>query len=604
MADLAPTPPDRRWDLAPLLGDDDPPTIDAAIDAIVVALDALERRYDALGVAVGASTDTAAGTDVAASDVADLVDAHNAVLDQLRVVSALLHGKISVDSRDAHAAAARSRLAARSTVLGRLTTRRDAWLATLDLDALAAASPTVDAHRYALGRAAEAATHQMGAEAEALAGELRLTGSVAWANLHRDLSAQLTGSLDLPGEAPSVVAVSALRAMASDPDPHRRAAAHHAEVAAWASMAHPLAATLNGAFGERIVLDRRRGWSDHRAPALVANGIDAGVLDAMLGAVDGALDDLRRYLRAKARLLGHDDALPWWDLAAPVGTVGRRSWPEAVTEVTAAFATFGDDLAQLAQRAVDERWIDVDPRPGKVGGAFCMGVGGGRSRVLINFDDADTGMLTLAHELGHAYHQMRLADRTPLQRQTPMTLAETASVFCETITLDAAMRAAAPDDELGLLELDLRGATQIVVDIRSRIWFEEALLEARTDGTVAPEELCALLGTAQQRAYGDAIAAGTAHPYLWAVKGHYFTPFYNWPYTFGLLFALGLYDRYRDDPVGVRRRYDTLLADTGMAAPAELAGRFGIDIGDAASWERSLDVLRGRVDRFVALSGG
>ncbi|MEZ5206587.1 MAG: hypothetical protein R2690_06315 [Acidimicrobiales bacterium] len=185
-----------------------------------------------------------------------------------------------------------------------------------------------------------------------------------------------------------------------------------------------------------------------------------------------------------------------------------------------------------------------------------------------------------------------------------MTLAETASVFCETITLDAAMQAAAPDDELGLLELDLRGATQIVVDIRSRIWFEEALLEARTDGTVAPEELCALLGTAQQRAYGDAIAAGTAHPYLWAVKGHYFTPFYNWPYTFGLLFALGLYDRYRDDPVGVRRRYDTLLADTGMAAPAELAGRFGIDIGDAASWERSLDVLRGRVDRFVALSGG
>ena len=595
----APTPDALpRWDLDAPLGGTDPVTIARATDAVVADLEALTEHYDRLGVDTGAG-----GGAPTAPELAGLLDAHNATADRLRTVGAVLHGLVSVNSRDEAAVAARSSLASRTTAMGRLTTRLNAWAATLPLEDLAAESVTVATHRYPLARAADLAARQMGSEAEALVGELRLSGSVAWANLHRDLSAQLTGRLEVPAAAPTDLPVTALRALASDPDPAVRRAAHTGEVAAWSTAAHALAATLNGAFGERIVLDRRRGWPDRLAPALWANGVERPVLEAMQAAVAESLPTFRRYLRAKAALGGHAGGLPWWDLSAPVGSVGTRSWDEAVTQVLDAFDAYDPELAGLARRAVDERWIDAGPRAGKVGGAFCMGVGDGASRVLLNFDGAATGMLSLAHELGHAYHGHRLADRTALQRRTPMTLAETASVFCETLTLEAALADAGAEDELGLLELDLRGATQIVVDIQSRFWFEEAALAARAERTCSPDELCGLLDAAQERAYGDGIAPETRHPFMWAVKGHYFTPFYNWPYTFGLLFALGLHTRYRADPGGFRPRYDALLADTGTASPADLARRFGIEIGDVGFWRDALGVIEGRIARFVALTG-
>jgi oligoendopeptidase F len=321
----------------------------------------------------------------------------------------------------------------------------------------------------------------------------------------------------------------------------------------------------------------------------------------MSAAVDAALPDFRRYLRAKARLLGRHQ-LPYWDLFAPVGTAPRQPWGQATATVESAFAGYSDALAGLARDALAGSWVDAGPRAGKVGGGFCVPVGDGASRILMNFDGSIDSVHTLAHELGHAYHNRTLGHRTPLQRATPMALAETASIFCETILTDRALgEATDPGVRLALLGADLQGACQVVVDIRSRFLFESRLFDARRTAAVSPRGLCDLMRQAQLDAYGDGLDPDQLHPYMWAAKPHYYgSTFYNWPYTFGLLFGLGLYARWLDDPDRFRGAYDEMLSCTGLGTAAELAARFGIDVEDAAFWVSSLDVLRRRIDGFCA----
>jgi oligoendopeptidase F len=312
--------------------------------------------------------------------------------------------------------------------------------------------------------------------------------------------------------------------------------------------------------------------------------------------------DFRRYLKAKATLLGHTGRLPWCDLFAPVGDAGRVDWERATGAVHDVFAGFSPALAGLAERAFGERWIDAGPRDGKVGGAFCISVRDDESRILVNFDESWDGTQTLAHELGHAYHNTTLADRTPLQRRTPMALAETASIFCETLMTAANLRHAEGAERLARLETDLAGACQVVVDIDSRFRFEHAVYTQREGGTLGVPELCGLMTDAQEATYGDGLSSG--HAYMWAVKPHYYgSAFYNWPYTFGLLFGLGLYARYQSNPERFRSGYDDLLSATGLASAADLAARFGIDVRSVDFWAESLDVIRGRIDEYVGLAG-
>src|SRR4029078_6163171 len=220
----------------------------------------------------------------------------------------------------------------------------------------------------------------------------------------------------------------------------------------------------------------------------------------------------------------------------------------------------------------------------------------------MNFAGAFDSVQTLAHELGHAYHNTNLAERTPMQRQTPMALAETASIFCETIMVEAGLAATPPEQRLGLLDTDLQGACQVVVDIQSRFLFERELCTRREQQDLSVAELDDIMLRSQRAAYGDGLDAGVLHPRMWAVKGHSFTPFYNWPSTYGLLFGIGLYARYLDDPDRFRSGYDDLLSSPGLADAAGLAGRFGIDVRSTAFWASSLDVLRARIDTFEQLA--
>jgi pepF/M3 family oligoendopeptidase len=438
---------------------------------------------------------------------------------------------------------------------------------------------------------------------EALYAQLSVTGSSAWAQLHGDITSQLQATVELPHGA-RTMPMAAARGLATAIDPAVRRAAFEAELRAWPTVRVPLAAAMNAIKGEANIVNERRNWADSVAASQYANSVDVATFDAMQAAVTAALPDLRRWMRAKARLHGYDGGLRWWDLVAPLPMdAGHYDWTAGTRQVREAFATFSRPLTSMADRAFDEHWIDAEPRDGKVGGAFCAPFVEDRSLVLMNWSDSFDSVQTLAHELGHAYHNTQLAHRTALQRQLPMALAETASIFCETLVVDAGLADATGATRLALLDADLQGVTQVVVDIRSRFVFEQRVVEQRRHRTLSPDELCSLMTDAQTEAYGDGLDLATLHPYMWAVKSHYYgSAFYNWPYTFGLLFGLGLHAVFARDPERFRAGYDDLLSRVGMAQAHELAEPFGIDTRDVAFWTASLDTVRARIAEYERLA--
>ncbi len=332
--------------------------------------------------------------------------------------------------------------------------------------------------------------------------------------------------------------------------------------------------------------------------------IDRETLDVMMAATHEAFPDFRRYLRTKARALGLQ-RLAWYDLFAPLeGSERGWSFAEAQAFIIEQFGTYSAKMRDFAARAFQERWIDAEPRAGKVGGGFCVWLRRDESRILVNYSPSYIGMSTLAHELGHGYHNLILTGRSPLQRTTPMTMAETASIFCETLVKNATLQRATPAEQLEILEASLQNSCQLVVDITSRFLFEQRVFEHRASRELAVEEFCELILEAQQETYGDGLDGTLLHPYMWAIKQHYFSadrPFYNFPYLFGLLFGLGCYARYQDDPETFRRSYDDLLASTGRADAATLAERFDIDLHAPAFWQSSFAVMRQEIDRFQTL---
>ncbi|MCC6628454.1 MAG: M3 family oligoendopeptidase [Chloroflexi bacterium] len=579
----------------------DSPAFVAAFDAVCDEIAALAALYDQRGVH-RRDTD---GVDTAlAADVDAVLTATNDLYHRYETIEAYIYAFVSTEANNETAQARASTLRTRAVTLTQLDTRLQAWLGTMDATALTALSDQAREHAHTVRQAAIMARHQMGSAEEDLAAALDPSSGGAWEKLHNDVTAGLQVALTVHGEAQRLP-MSKVRALAFDADPAVRRAAYAAEIAAWESVETPLAAALNGIKGQVAVLNGRRGWADSIASSLRQNGIDAPTLAAMHQAVVEVLPAFRRYLRAKARLLGHLQ-LPWSDLFAPVGEAPRRwSFAEARDYIVAEFDAYGPRLGGLARRAFDERWIDAEPRVGKIGGAYCMSLRRDESRIMANYDGAFDGVTTLAHELGHAYHNLCLAERTYLQRVTPMTLAETASIFCELLIEAAALARSQGAERLGALDTSLQGACQVVVDIHSRFLFEQHVFARRQERELSPAELSAAMLDAQAATYGDGLDQAARHPYMWAVKGHYYSTgvsYYNYPYTFGQLFGMGLFARHQVDANGTAAMFDDLLSSTGLADAVTLSARFGIDLHQPDFWRSSLDVLRGRIDEFAALS--
>ena len=469
------------------------------------------------------------------------------------------------------------------------------------LPQLAKKSKTIARFRFYLDEQIELANRQMSVEEENLAADLMRPGADAWGRLQGTISSNLSW----PWDGDERKTVVELRSLAMDPSRDIREKAFRKELEAWKSMETPIAAALNGVKGFTVILDKRRNYATPLDHAAFQARISRETLDAQISTMESNLGVFRSYLKSKAKLLGVKKCA-FYDLFAPAGEATRTwSFQEARDFIVEQFSSFSWELGDFAERAFREKWIDAEPREGKVGGAFCAPMPkAGESRILANFDGSFDGLFTLAHELGHGYHGWVLKDLPYVQQDYPMTLAETASIFCETIVFNRAMEASSADDRLAVLELFLQSATQVIVDILSRYKFEAAVFERREKGDLSSEELCELMLQAQRDTYGDGLDEKLLHPYMWAVKSHYYSAglsFYNFPYAFGQLFGLGLYATYTRDVHEFPTRYKELLQTTGQTTANEVTKSAGFDIEDGAFWQSGIDVIAERANEFAAL---
>ncbi len=571
----------------------------ADLQSVQSDLAALEALFEQHGVN---RLEFAPDGQTAAQTFEPIVQDLNALQHRIRLVTGFINCFVSTDSRNDLAQAKQSELQLVNVRIFKLIKRLTAWIGSIDVDGLLQFCELARDHEFAVRKMQSSAKQQMTPLEEDLAASLNPSGSGAWGKLHSNFSSIL--EVEVQGKR---IPMTAARAMASHPYASTRKAAFEAELMGWQSAEVPLAAALNGIKGEVNVLNNRRGYQSALEPSLEQANIDSATLEAMHAACVEAFPDFRRYLRAKAKLVGDTNGLAWWNMLAPVGQSSRSwGWTEGTEFIAQQFGSYSSKLEAFARRSFNEHWIDAEPRVGKRGGAFCMGVRGDESRILMNFEPSLDSLSTLAHELGHGYHNLCLKDRTPMQKNTPMTLAETASIFCETIVSNAALKTATDAEKLYILDTELQGQNQVVVDIHSRFLFESRVFQKRASRELSVAEFKQMMLEAQRETYGDGLDQSTLHPYMWAVKGHYYSgglSFYNYPYTFGLLFALGLYAQYQADPEPFKARYDDLLSSTGLNDAATLAARFHIDTRDTAFWRSSLDQIRGRIDEFCALVG-
>ncbi|MSX78357.1 MAG: oligoendopeptidase F, partial [Actinobacteria bacterium] len=531
----------------------------------------LEALYDELGIralpdGVSPTVDSETGNrlDRAIRDF-------NAVVAQTEILEAYVYATVATNTRDETAQALLSEIEVAGSRITPLLARLADFVCDHDVDALSAVSSEARDHLGPLMRLAERSEHQMDESEEGLYAELSTTGSSAWGRLQGDITSQLTADVYLPSGTKRMP-MPAVRGLATEADVAVRKAAYDAEMVAWPTVATACAAAMNAIKGEANTINRRRRWDSPLDASLYGNSVSRATFDAMQSAIIASLPDFRSWMRAKARLHGHAGALPWWDLMAPLPIAGGSiTWDESVDLVRNAFSSFSPNLAGLVDRAINESWLDVPSREGKVGGAFCMPFVDDRSLVLLNWSGSVESAQTTAHELGHAYHNTQLAGRTPLQKRLPMALAETASIFCETLVVEAGLASLQGKERLALLDVDLQGANQVVVDIHSRFLFETEVFARRQRRTLGVNELNEIMLQSQADAYGDGLDQTTAHPHMWVLKGHYYgSHFYNWPYTYGLLFGLGLFAQYHADPDRFRGGYDDLLSRAGMATAEEL----------------------------------
>ena len=590
-----------RWSVADLYESMDARPFLAAMEQAGADTDRLVAMFDEHSIrAIDPRPVSAADGEAADAVIAGLNDWER----RNEELYAYVYSFVSTNSYDEQSQALANELEALDSRGRPLLARLVDWVAALGVDRLAAVSAQAHDHVGPLRRLAMRAEHQMSEIEEGLYAELSMSGSNAWARLHGDVTSQLHGDVEVAGDVQRLP-MATVRGLANHTDAAMRQAAYDAELAAWPTVAVACAAAINSIKGEANTVNKRRNWDSPLEASLYSNNVSRKTFDAMQSAVHASLPDFRGWMRSKATLHGYDGGLKWRDLVAPLPTSPAEvSWDEGLDIVRNAFGSYGGPLGGLVDRALGERWIDASSRDGKRGGAFCMPFTGDRSLVFLNWNGSLDATQTTAHELGHAYHNIQLADRTPLQKRLPMALAETASIFCETLVVEEGLQRMQGADRLALLDVDLQGANQVVVDIHSRFLFETELFARRQRRTLGVSELNEIMLAAQATAYGDGLDQTTAHPYMWAVKGHYYgSHFYNWPYTYGLLFGLGLFARYRDDPDHFRHRYDDVLSRAGMDTAEELGAAFDLDVSEEAFWVASLDVLRARIADYDRLAG-
>ena len=473
-----------------------------------------------------------------------------------------------------------------------------------DLDAVVSADESLHEYRFLLDSIKRENRYLLSDREEALFARLNISGASAWS----DMRDYLTSSVKTVYRGEEIT-LTEVRNLAYDADPAVREDAYRAELACYDKVRDAVAFSLNSIKQQVLTECDVRGYESPLDKTLQASRMKRETLDALLSAMVDYLPVFHKYLRAKAKALGHEGGLPWWDLFAPMGSGSNKKYTveEAKDYLLGIFGGFDTEMHDMVKASFEERRIDFFPREGKVGGAFDMGIAPiGQSRVLTNYDGAFGDIVTLAHELGHSFHDRMVFSHSPLTQDYTMPVAETASTFNETlVTSTAIARAKDNGERLALLESRLQDAAQIICDIYSRYLFEASVFEHRKEEFLDADRLCALMLDAQKQAYGDGLDETTLHPYMWVCKSHYYSgglSFYNFPYAFGGLFARGLYAKYEEMGADFVPMYKALLNATPVCSVEDAAAIAGLDLTDKAFWAAGLAAFAEDVEQFCALA--
>ncbi|MBR3504578.1 MAG: M3 family oligoendopeptidase [Clostridia bacterium] len=513
--------------------------------------------------------------------------------------------RAAANTRDAESTSVMGRIMTKLSAVSGAQARMQAWIAALEnLDELIGGSGMLTDYQYLLSCVKADSKYLLSDREEEIVARLSISGANAWS----ELQTFLTSSVPVEYNG-GTTNLSAIRNLAYDPDPAVRKAAYEAELKCYDRIKDSVAYSLNSIKLQVISECELRGYESPLQRTLHGARMTRGTLDALIGAMEEEMPAFHRYLRLKARALGHENGLPWYDLFAPMGGSDRRyTTEEARDYLLNLFGGFDGALRDMVRRAFDEAWIDFYPRDGKAGGAFCATLANqGESRILTNFDGSFSDIVTLAHELGHAFHNLNIFSHRPLNRDYSMPVAETASTFNENVIVSAAVRASDDRNEkLALIEGQLSDACQIICDIYSRYTFESAVFANRSERFMPADELCRIMLDAQKKAYGDGLDHSALHPYMWVCKSHYYSgglSFYNFPYAFGGLFARGLYAQYEKEGAAFVPKYKKLLNATSVMSVEDTAKIAGIDLTDKTFWKQGLRSFAEEIDEFERLLG-
>ena len=475
------------------------------------------------------------------------------------------------------------------------------WAAKLpDLQQIVVNDEILREYSFMFQNLADSSRYLLPGMGEEIMAKMGLSGGDAWSELQQYLTSTVPVSYN-----GGTTNLSSIRNLAYDADADVRKAAYEAELACYERIEDSVAYALNSIKLETISDCQLRGYASPLERTLKHSDMKQETLDAMLGAMDEYLPKFWQYLKAKGKALGHENGLPWYDMFAPMGETSTKFTAEdARAYLVGLFSEFDETLANMVAEAFDNAWIDFYPRDGKAGGAFCAGVDClGESRILTNFDGMFGDVVTLAHELGHAFHNLCIKEHRPLNHDYSMPLAETASTFNECVVMASAIsKATDKNEKIALIESQLQDATQIICDIYSRFRFEKMVLDNRSNMFMNAQTLCQFMLEAQKQSYGDGLDHNFLHPYMWVCKSHYYGPtFYNFPYAFGGLFARGLYAQYEQEGASFVPKYKKLLFTTPIATAEDVAKVADIDLTDKNFWRAALQTIADQIDLFCQL---
>ena len=508
----------------------------------------------------------------------------------------------SVDSSDAEGASYQTKISALIASTTKDNVQFEKFAGTLsDLDSVIASDEILSQYKFYFDEIKNDMSHMMSDEAEALFARMNISGGRAWGDLFSHLTS--TVKVDYNGETTSL---SAIRGLADSEDPAVRKSAFEAEIACYDKIKDSIAFSLNSIKAQVNLEAELRGYEDPLAMTLAQSRMEKATLDAMLEAMREAMPAFRKYLRHKAKLLGYENGLPWYEILAPMGKAGSDTFTVEYAHdyLVDHFSSFAPDLADMVDRAFKEEWIDFYPRAGKVGGAFCSNLPfAGQSRILTNFSGSFGSVVTLAHELGHAYHGEQIQSHRPLNTGYTMPVAETASNFNELIIVNDAIAKSEGEEKIRLIESQIQDSTQIIVDIYSRFLFEDEVIRRRKNTFLYADDLEKIMINAQMESYGDGLDHNCLHPYMWCCKSHYYRAglsYYNFPYAFGGLFSRGLYAKYLEEGDAFLPKYRELLRATTVDTVENVASIAGIDLTRPDFWRESLKTITDQIDIFIA----